>query len=337
MKKNTTDKTETKLVRLNKFLADSGVASRRKADELIKDGYVKINNKPVSELGLQVDPENDIVRVKNRIIKANLQKFYILFNKPTQVITSMSDPEGRKSVADYFPKLKMRIFPVGRLDWDSEGLLLLTNDGDWAQKVIHPSSDVLKTYHVKVKGTPSFEKVKKLEHGVSIIGGRVKAHRVEPLDSKRMFKGGKGTKYQWFKIIIAEGKNRQVRKMFEKINCDVIKLQRVAIGSLKLGKLKPGGFRVLKPSETLKIFSPPKEPLKIKSKSATTSSSTTTASNSKSKTSSSRGKTSTSRTKATSTRSKTTGISRRKTAAAKGKPAGTTRRKPTTARKKLKK
>ena len=259
MKKKTADKTESKLVRLNKFLADSGVASRRKADELIKDGYVKINNKPISELGVQVDPEKDIVRVKNRIIKAN---------KPTQVITSMSDPEGRKSVADYFPQLKMRIFPVGRLDWDSEGLLLLTNDGDWAQKVIHPSSEVLKTYHVKVKGTPSLEKVKKLESGVSIVGGRVKAHRVEPLDSKRMFKGGKGTKYQWYKIMIAEGKNRQVRKMFEKVNCDVIKLQRVAIGNLKLGKLKPGDFRVLKPSEAEKVFTAPKEPLKLKPKTA---------------------------------------------------------------------
>lgn len=268
MKKKTADKTESKLVRLNKFLADSGVASRRKADELIKDGYVKINNKPISELGVQVDPEKDIVRVKNRIIKANIQKFYILFNKPTQVITSMSDPEGRKSVADYFPQLKMRIFPVGRLDWDSEGLLLLTNDGDWAQKVIHPSSEVLKTYHVKVKGTPSLEKVKKLESGVSIVGGRVKAHRVEPLDSKRMFKGGKGTKYQWYKIMIAEGKNRQVRKMFEKVNCDVIKLQRVAIGNLKLGKLKPGDFRVLKPSEAEKVFTAPKEPLKLKPKTA---------------------------------------------------------------------
>lgn len=264
MKKKKADTPASNLVRINKFLADSGVSSRRKADELIKDGYVKVNGKPISELGLQVDPNNDIVRVKNRIIKANIQKFYILFNKPTQVITSMSDPEGRKSVADYFPQLKMRIFPVGRLDWDSEGLLLLTNDGDWAQKVIHPSSEVLKTYHVKIKGTPTFEKVKKLEKGVSIIGGKVKAHRVEQLDSKRMFKGGKGTKYQWYKIIIAEGKNRQVRKMFEKINCDVIKLQRVAIGNLKIGKLKPGQFRVLKPTDAQKIFTPPREPVKLK-------------------------------------------------------------------------
>ena len=234
-------------VRLNKYLSECGVSSRRKADELIAEGAVLVNGKKVFELGTKVVPNKDRITVNGRPVKAQGKKIYILFNKPKNVVTTMEDPSGRPTVADYFGKLPMRVFPVGRLDWDTEGMLLLTNDGDFAQRVNHPSEEITKTYLVKVDGKPNQTQLDKLTRGVSIIGGKVAAKHIE-----RIRRGA--DKYDWIKIVITEGKNRQVRRMFEKVGFDVIKLQRVAIGKLRMGTLKRGEYVFLTEKGIDKIF-----------------------------------------------------------------------------------
>lgn len=240
-------------VRLNKYLAECGLTSRRKADEWIDAGKVKLNGKTVYELGVKVDPKTDKIEVDGKLLKAKPQnQVYIAFNKPTHVMTTMSDPEGRPTVKDYFPKMKERIFPVGRLDWDTEGLLLMTNDGDFAQAVIHPSQEIPKTYLAKLDGQPSEAQFEKLRRGVTIPkGGKVKALFIE-----RMKKGS--DQYDWVRISVAEGKNRQVRQMFEKIGFDVKKLRRVAIGALPLGTIPRGAHAYITPQGLAKIFETPK-------------------------------------------------------------------------------
>ena len=156
----------TKL-RLNKFIADSGLASRRKADEWIREGRVRINGKKVFELGQKVSSDDEIF-IDGKPIRLQQQKYYLMFHKPKDVVTSMSEPEGRPCVGDFFADFPARVFPVGRLDWDSEGLLLMTNDGDFAQNVSHPSKEIPKTYHVKIDGKVPPEKIQKLLNGVSI-------------------------------------------------------------------------------------------------------------------------------------------------------------------------
>lgn len=240
-------------VRLNKFLADSGIASRRKADEMIAEGSVTINGKRVYELGVRVDPKNDVVLFNGKPVKMVNRFVYYVFNKPRSVVTTTSDPFGRPTVLDYFAKETLRIFPVGRLDWDAEGLILITNDGEFAHKVIHPEKGVLKTYHVKLDGVPTDKHIEKLKLGVSIEGGgKVSAVHVRKLSAKS------SDKKAWVEITIREGKNHQIKKMFAKINFDVIKLRRVAIGGLKLGSLQAGEHKELTPDDFLRIFKKPK-------------------------------------------------------------------------------
>lgn len=171
-----------------------------------------------------------------------------MFNKPRGVLTSMSDPDGRKCVGDYFKDFPVRLFPVGRLDWDSEGLLLMTNDGDFSQKVSHPKNEITKTYHAKLDDKVEPEKLNKLLKGVSIMGGG----KVSAKSVKILRKGS--AKKDWVEIVITEGKNRQVRKMFEKIGRDVVKLQRVAIGNLELGKLDKGMSKSITKRQQEKVF-----------------------------------------------------------------------------------
>lgn len=239
-------------VRLNKFIAESGVCSRRKADELIAAGQVVINGKKTFELGVKIDPARDRVTVQGRPIKQEEEKVYILFNKPRQVLTSMEDPEGRPTVADYFENMPYRVFPIGRLDWDSEGMLLLTNDGDYANKVMHPKEEIPKKYLVKLDAQPKEEELHKLKTGVPIPGGRVKAISVERI--RRAGTAPATSDKGWYSIVIAEGKNRQIRFMFHKVGYDVEKLQRVAIGGLELKNLKRGEFRMLSKREAEKVF-----------------------------------------------------------------------------------
>lgn len=240
-------------VRLNKFLADSGIASRRKADEIIENGEITINGKKVFEMGMRIDPKVDRVLYKGKPVKTQSRFVYYVFNKPRSVVTTTSDPFGRPTVLDYFAKETLRVFPVGRLDWDAEGLILITNDGEFSHKVIHPEKGVLKTYHVKLSGIPNDHHLDKLRHGVSIEGGgKVSAQHVRKLSQKST------DKKAWVEISIREGKNHQIKKMFQKINFDVVKLRRVAIGGLKIGSLQPGQHKELTPDDFLRIFLKPK-------------------------------------------------------------------------------
>jgi 23S rRNA pseudouridine2605 synthase len=234
-------------VRLNKLIADSGLASRRGADRIIADGLVTVNGKKVYELGVKVDSLKDRISIDGKPLRAKFEHIYIMLHKPKGVLTTMEDPLGRPTIADLIQEVPTRVFPVGRLDWDSEGLLLLTNDGEYANKIMHPTGEVTKTYLVKVDGMPKQEALDKLLRGVSIVGGKVAAKSVERI------KRGK-EQYAWLKIVITEGKNRQIRQMFEKIGFDVLKLQRVAIGCLRLGQLEKGELVYLNDVAAERVF-----------------------------------------------------------------------------------
>lgn len=236
-------------IRLNKFISDSGVTSRRKADQLIANGEIQINGKTVYELGTKVDPVRDRVTLSGKPIQPVQQLLYLAFYKPENVLTSMSDPEGRPTVADFLENLPVRVYPVGRLDWDTEGLLILTNDGDFAQKVAHPKTAIPKTYLAKLNAFPTQLQIDKLRQGVTIPGGKATALHVEKIAL------GSSKKYGWVKIVITEGRNRQVRKMFEKVGLDVKKLKRTAIGLFDLGRLKKGSYVFLSPRGCKEVLS----------------------------------------------------------------------------------
>lgn len=237
------------LVRLNKFLSQAGVCSRRSADRLIEIGVVQLNGKVVTEVGTKINPQEDIIKVRGKAIHVQ-DYIYVMFHKPKSVVTTMNDPQDRRTVADYLESLPTKVFPVGRLDWNSEGLLLFTNDGDFANQVMHPKNDIPKTYEVKIEGSPDPEKLKKLLLGVTIVGGKVRARSLEKLRRS-------DTKHTWYRITITQGVNRQIRQMFSKLGYDVLKLQRVAIGSLMLGNLEKGDYRLLTREQVAKVFDDP--------------------------------------------------------------------------------
>ena len=223
-------------MRINKYIASSGVASRRKADELIKAGKVKVNNIVLAEPGYEVMP-GDRVTVLGQDITVSEKKIYIALNKPIGYVTTVSDEQGRPTVLDLLSDIEERIFPVGRLDYNTSGLLILTNDGDFSQKVSHPGKGVGKTYRAKVQGIISREKLAKLRRGVDIGGfvtSRAQAEIYKELPKQTVVD-----------ITIYEGKNRQVRKMFKAIGNPVIELERIAIGDVKLGRLATGSYRKL--------------------------------------------------------------------------------------------
>ncbi len=229
------------LVRLNKYIASSGVASRRKADELIKEGKVKVNNKTVVDLSTKVDDQNDAVSVDGQIIEIVQHYTYIMFHKPKGCITTVSDENNRKTVFDYIDIKVPHLFPVGRLDYNTEGLLIITNDGELSQHLSHPSNDVFKTYNVSIKGSISEAELKTIRNGVLVDGEKTKKAFAHVVDSNKNI-----TK---LKVSISEGKNRQIRKMFESINKEVTFLKRVAIGDLHLGGVPRGKYRYLTDEE----------------------------------------------------------------------------------------
>ncbi|MFF3922736.1 pseudouridine synthase [Paenibacillus lactis] len=228
--------------RLQKIMAQAGVASRRKCEELILEGKVQVNGETVTELGTKADPAQDIITVSGKPIKHE-KKVYLMLNKPKGVITSASDPEGRKIVSDYLKGVKERVYPIGRLDYDTEGLLLLTNDGEFANLLSHPKYHVPKTYLATVKGVPHGTELDKLRQGIMLEDGMTAPAEVEYRDVDP------DNKQSVITITIHEGRNRQVRRMFEAINHPVIRLKRIAYGDLLLQNLKRGLYRHLTPSE----------------------------------------------------------------------------------------
>lgn len=227
--------------RLQKRIANSGYTSRRKAEVLIEEGKVKVNGETVTELGRKVK-SSDTVEVEGIKLEQE-DKLYILFYKPAQVITSVSDDKGRKVVTDYFKELDTRIYPVGRLDYDTSGLLLLTNDGDFTNLMTHPRYKIKKKYVVKLKGYLMREEVKALEKGVKLEDGVTQPATVK---IKNQDKEKSTTLVE---ITITEGRNRQVRRMFEYFGHEVSKLQRIEFGPLNLTGLNAGEGRVLTPHE----------------------------------------------------------------------------------------
>jgi len=228
--------------RLQKIMAQAGVASRRKCEELILEGKVQVNGETVTELGTKADPAQDVITVSGKPIK-NEKKVYIMLNKPKGVITSASDPEGRKIVSDYLKGIKERVYPIGRLDYDTEGLLLLTNDGEFANLLSHPKYHVPKTYLATVKGVPHGTELDKLRQGVMLEDGMTSPAEVEYKDVDP------DDKQSVISITIHEGRNRQVRRMFEAINHPVVRLKRISYGDLLLQNLKRGLYRHLTPNE----------------------------------------------------------------------------------------
>lgn len=231
--------------RLQKVIAHSGVASRRKAEELIKEGRVKVNGKVIKELGVKVTP-NDKVTV-NEVQIEREEPVYFLLYKPRGVISSVKDDKGRKVVTDFMPRMLERIYPVGRLDYDTSGLLLMTNDGDFANLLMHPRHGVEKLYVVKSKGIPSKEQLRKLEKGIVLEDGKTAPARVKMLSADTK----KNTAI--VEITIHEGRNRQVRRMFDAIGHEVLKLKRERYGFLTLNGLSAGGMRELTPHEVKQL------------------------------------------------------------------------------------
>ena len=231
--------------RLQKFIARCGIASRREAENIILSGRVTVNKKTVTELGTKVDEDNDKVFLDGQRILPEKKLYYIMLNKPKGYVTTVKDEFDRKTVLELVEDLDARLYPVGRLDYDSEGLLLLTNDGDFAYKLTHPTQHVAKKYHAVVEGVADLEHVLKLRKGVEIDGYLTKPAKVEIADVRE--------RTTQLNITISEGKNRQIRRMCEAVGLPVIKLTRVNIGGISLGNLPKGKWRHLTEAE-LKIL-----------------------------------------------------------------------------------
>ncbi len=232
--------------RIQKIIARAGICSRRKAEEYIAAGRVTVDGKLVTQPGTKVDPELARISVDGKPVRLE-EKVYILLNKPTGYVTTMSDPQGRPIVTDLLSGIKHRIFPVGRLDLDSEGALILTNDGALANKIIHPRYEVNKTYEATIQGFPEPEGMKQLEQGILLEGQKTWPAKLKILGRQ------KGT--TTIEVIIHEGKKRQVRKMFQAIGHHVLRLKRTAYGRLRLGTLGRGQHRFLNKNDIKNIFS----------------------------------------------------------------------------------
>lgn len=262
------------LERLNKLIAQAGIASRRGADELIKNGEVSVNGEIITEMGFKADAETDHIKVGGKLINAKLkkrEKVYILLNKPKGYLSSAADPEGRKLVTDLV-KGYGKLHPVGRLDYNTEGLIILTNDGDFTNFVAS-SKKIPKVYEVKTKGIPNANAINKLRRGIKLDDG----FKTAPAQIKEL----KGTdKNGWFEVTLYEGHNQQIRKMFDAVGHSVVKLKRTAIGSINYDRLPVGAYRELDTEEiqniaatvkqpkveTPKIFPKPQKPRRLKKK-----------------------------------------------------------------------
>jgi pseudouridine synthase len=242
------------VIRLNKLLSQFGIASRRAADELIQQGRVELNGHVVTELGTKADPARDSIKVDGRRLKVAPVSRYLLMNKPAGVMSTRSDPHRRTTVIDLLAKrgLTGYFFPVGRLDYDSEGLIILTNDGDFAARVTHPRYELERAYEAVVEGVPDDHDLGRLRSGVAIEGRRTQPAEVR---LRRVLHGRKGDQ-TLLEIVLKEGRNRQVRKMCDAIAHPVARLKRVRIGGVSDATLRPGQFRDLTPAEVRALTRP---------------------------------------------------------------------------------
>ena len=227
-------------MRLQKYLASCGVASRRAAEKLIAEGHVTVDGQKITEMGVQVE-DDQVICVDGKRVRPEAEKHYIIYHKPAGEVTTVSDPEGRATVLDRFRDYPVRLYPVGRLDYDSEGLLLLTNDGDLTERMLHPSMEVDKTYLARVSNQVTPEEARQLERGVMVDGRKTARAKVHILSVQNLFTD--------MIITIHEGRNRQVRKMVEQIGHQVVMLRRIRFGPLKLGELPRGMWRPLTQEE----------------------------------------------------------------------------------------
>ncbi len=238
--------------RLQKIIARAGITSRRKAEELITSGRVTVNGRAVRELGSQADPVHDTVCVDGKALQSPGVRRYLALNKPKGCITSTHDPEGRPTVMDLLGKEASRgIFPVGRLDYNTEGLLILTDDGDFANRVTSAKNNIIKVYEVKVSGRPSSEAIDKLRSGIKIDGRPARAESIRLLRDRDN---------PWYEVTLVTGRNRQIHRMFERIGFLVEKIRRVRIGNLSLRGLEPRQVKELKPKEVQQLLNPPPVP-----------------------------------------------------------------------------
>jgi 23S rRNA pseudouridine2605 synthase len=238
--------------RLQKIVAAAGIASRRKAEELITSGRVQVNGQTVTELGSKADPERDHVRVDGKLLKKPQQFRYFMLNKPKGVVTTVSDPEGRPTVMKFFARAGARVFPVGRLDYQSEGLLLMTNDGELANVLTSAASQVEKTYLVKVSGKPTEGELEQLRRGVMIERGRRGEREGRVMTQPAKISLVRDTDNPWYEVVLTEGKNREIRKMFEEVGHFVEKVRRVGFGPLVLD-VPPGETRELSEDEVTQL------------------------------------------------------------------------------------
>ena len=242
--------------RLQKIIAAAGIASRRHAEEMIAAGEVTVNGKVVTAPGTKADPERDHIKVRGRLINPRLQargKVYVLLNKPRGYLTSLADPEGRPLVTELLPQSLGRLHPVGRLDFNTEGLLLLTNDGEFTNFITSARNRVTKVYEVKVKGIPPESAIERLRRGIVLDDGV----RTAPAEIKGT---GESETNSWFEVVLHEGRNQQIRRMFDAIGHSVLKLRRAQIGFLRDERLAPKEWRRLTPAEVARLMSSRRKP-----------------------------------------------------------------------------
>jgi 23S rRNA pseudouridine2605 synthase len=233
--------------RLQKIIAAAGISSRRAAEKMITEGRVTVNNAVIRQLGTKADIELDEIRLDGKLIFPETSKVYLMLHKPKGYVTTLHDPEGRPAVSDLLSDVSERVFPVGRLDYDSEGLLLLTNDGNFSQKIQHPRFRVPKTYSVKIEGNLSNKEMKSLSKGILLDDGMFKPENCSVLKTNR--------KSCWLTVTIIEGRNRVIRRAFESLGHSIARLIRTAIADVSLGNMKAGTFRHLTKHEVQKLLS----------------------------------------------------------------------------------
>lgn len=247
--------------RLQKIISAAGLASRREAEQWIREGKVTVNGVKVRELGTKADAARDEIRAAGRLVSMAAPPVYLMLHKPEGCVTTVSDPEGRPTVMDYVKKLRQRVYPVGRLDFNTSGLLLMTSDGELTRFLTHPSSEIPKTYYVKVEGRVSAAEVEKLKKGPDIGGRPLKPAAVA------FVKLSRSGQHSWLEVTISEGRTRQVRRMCLAVGHEVLKLKRIALGPLNLGDLPLGEFRELTDRELAEVKRLMKSPVKSKEKS----------------------------------------------------------------------